>query len=101
MRKITEEQREQLENEQVLGRKAKSNYESYIKDFVTTKRQSLFMAFSELPLSAEKELMEVKRMLFAIDTLEAEIVSQIDTGRMATQVLEEAEPEQPKEVHQK
>jgi len=99
MRKITEEQREQLENEQIIGRKAKSTYEAYIKDFVTNKRQSLFMAFSELPLSAEKELMEVKRMLFAIDTLEAEIVSQIDTGRMATQVLEEAEPEQPKEVH--
>lgn len=97
---ITPQQRSQLENEQVLGRKAATVYKSYIKDFCQLKRESLFMAFSELPLSAETELMEVKRMLFAIDTLEAEIVSQIDTGRMAAKTLTEAEEKpQPNEVN--
>lgn len=92
MRPITEEEREQFELEQAKGRQAQSVYDAYIKEFCQLKRESLFMTFSELPLTAEKELMEVKRMLFAVDTLEAEIVSQINTGKMASQMLEEAEP---------
>jgi hypothetical protein len=95
---ITPGQREQLEKEQAIGKKAASVHKSYIKDFCQLKRESLFMAFSELPLTAELEIMEVKRMLFAVDTLEADIISQIDTGRMASKTLTDSEPE-PKEVH--
>lgn len=92
MRQITAEEREQFELEQSKGRKAQTVYDGYVKNFCQLKRESLFMAFSELPLTAEKELMEVKRMLYAIDTLETEIVSQINTGKMASQILTEAEP---------
>ena len=80
---MTPEQQEQLENEKVRGTTALHSYEAYIKNFCDSKRETLFMAFSELPLSAERELMEVKRMLFAIDTLEAEILSEIKTGELA------------------
>jgi hypothetical protein len=38
--------------------------------------------------------METKRMLYAIDTLEEEIVSQIDTGKMASQALSKLEETQ-------
>ncbi len=96
MRKITPEEREQFENEQVLGKKAQQIYDTYIQEFCTKKRTVLFMSFQELPLTAEKEMMEVKRMLYAIDTLEAEIIGQIETGKMASQVLDEAEKQ---EVH--
>lgn len=94
--KLTPEEREQLENEQLEGRKAKQLHEAYVEQFCQAKRESLFMAFSELPLSAKKEIMEVKRMLFAVDTLEAELISKIQTGQMASKALEAAEP---KEVH--
>jgi hypothetical protein len=86
---MTPEQKEQLENEVVKGRNSETMYENYVKEFCQLKREALFMAFSELPLSAEEQLMEVKRMLYAIDTLESEIVSEIKTGEMARQALSE------------
>lgn len=88
---MTPEQKEQLENEQVAGQKASHAYDHYIKDFCEQKRMSLFMAFSNLPLTAEVDIMETKRMLYAIDTLENEIVSQIDTGKMASKALTKEE----------
>lgn len=88
---MTPEQQEQLEREQTSGNEATHAYEGYIKDFCQSKRESLFMAFSELPLTAEKELMEIKRMSFAIDTLENEILSVIQTGHLATTSLTEAD----------
>jgi len=84
---MTPEQKEQLENEQVIGTRANNAYEAYIKDFCEQKRMALFMAFSNLPLTAESEIMETKRMLYAIDTLENDIVSQIDTGKLASKSL--------------
>lgn len=89
---MIEEHREQFENEQMLGKKAKAAYEAYIKDFCQLKRESLFMVFSELPLGATEELMNVKRMLFAIDTLENDILLQMETGHLATVSLTEAQP---------
>ena len=94
---MTPEQQEQLENERIRGDTASHSYEGYIKNFCRLKRETLFMAFSEMPLTAEHELMEVKRMLFAIDTLEAEIISEIKTGELATISLNEAQKGQ--EVH--
>lgn len=94
--KLTPEQVEQLQVEQVLGKKAKNVYDTYIQDFCKAKRDILFESFRALPLSAEEDLMEIKRMLYAVDTLEEEIVSQIQTGKMASQTLNEAERQ---EVH--
>lgn len=88
------EQREQCENEQHLGKVAQKAYDGYIKEFCQLKRETLFMTFSQLPLTAKKELMEVKRMLYAIDTLETDILTQIETGRLASISLTE-----PSEVH--
>ena len=88
---MTPEQREQLEIEQSVGRRAQASYEGYIKSFVEEKREILFENFRNLPLSAEAELMEVKRMLYAIDQLELEITEQIRTGQMASQALNEEE----------
>ena len=85
---MTPEQREQLEFERDRGERAKRIFDAYVEEFCQKKRESLFMAFSELPLTAEEQLMEVKRMLYAIDTLESEIVSEINTGEMASKALE-------------
>jgi hypothetical protein len=84
---MTPEQKEQLENEEFKGAAAERVYNAYIKDFCEQKRMALFMSFSNLPLTAEDQIMETKRMLYAIDTLEEEIISEIDTGKMASQAL--------------
>ena len=76
-----------MEEEQIVGNNAQRAYNAYIKEFCEHKRLVLFDTFAQLPLSAESELMEVKRMLYAIDTLEMEITTQIDTGKMATIAL--------------
>lgn len=78
---------EQLTNEQVRGNAAEQSYERFIKVFVEQKRMLLFESFCALPLTAEAELMEVKRMLAAIDTLDTEIKSIILTGKMASETL--------------
>ncbi len=85
---MTPEQKDQLEKERTDGKAAAKYYKSYIKEFCQSKRESLFMSFSELGISETEKLMEVKRMLFAIDTLDAEIISVIKTGEMASMTLE-------------
>lgn len=84
-----EQQKEQLDNEVHLADKAKQAYKSFIEDFVEQKRFSLFASFRELPLTADKELMEIKRMLFAVDQLESEILTVMNTGKMASITLAE------------
>ena len=78
---------EQLQNEQMLGNRAKHSYNEFIKGFCEKKREVLFDSFRQLPLTAELEIMEVKRMLAAVDTLEGDILTVIDTGKMASMVI--------------
>ena len=79
---------EKLQNEQLIGSKAKHAYEEFIYNFCKEKRDLLFQNFQALPLTAEREMMEVKRMLAAVDTLEDEIITIINTGKLATKQLE-------------
>ena len=78
---------EQLQNEQMLGNSAQHAYDTFIKDFCQRKRELLFESFRALPLSAELEIAEVKRMLAAVDTLDDEIKTVIETGKLATTAL--------------
>ena len=84
---------DKLKDEQLLGSRAEHAYEEFIKPFVENKRQVLFQAFRDLPLTAEIELMEVKRMMYAVNALDDEIKSVITTGRMASKTLSESENE--------
>ena len=97
--KLTPEQREQLEVERSKGNLARNAYEAYIKSFVEAKRAVLFEAFRNLPLTAEDDLLEVKRMLFAIDQLELEITQEIQTGQMASEPVNKAEEAEQQETH--
>jgi len=91
MTTVTTEQEEKLQNEQIRGNAAQHAYDQFIKGFVESKREALFDAFRALPLTAEANLMEVKRMLYAVDTLEQDIITVIETGKMASLVLNENE----------
>jgi broad specificity phosphatase PhoE len=85
---------EQYEREVDLGARAGRAYDDFIKEFVEEKREILFDNFRALPLTDETSLMEVKRMSYALDTLENEIKTVIETGRLAgISLSEESENE--------
>jgi hypothetical protein len=88
---LTEEQLEQLTNEQLLGGKAQRAYDEFIGPFIQEKKLVLFTSFCNLPLTDTDRLMEVKRMMFAIETLESEINNVIETGKLASITLNEEE----------
>ena len=88
---MTEDQKVQLSNEQLLGGKAKNSYDDFIQDFCEQKRLAVFQAFRDLPLTDTENLMEIKRMLFAVDALESDILTVIETGKMASITLNEQE----------
>ena len=85
---VTSEMDEKLQNEQLLGNNAQHAYNNFIKSFCDSKREALFDSFRQLPLTAELEMMEVKRMLAAVDTLESEVLTIIETGKLASMTLE-------------
>lgn len=70
------------------AKKAKHAYDSFIKPYIDAKTEQLFEAFKGLKLSNTEELMEVKRMLAAIEGLDNEIKSVITTGTFASRQLE-------------
>lgn len=84
---------DKLKLEQLQGSRAEHAYEEFIKPFVDQKLELLFQAFNDLPLTAQEDLMEVKRMLYAVNALDDEIKSIITTGKMASKLLSESENE--------
>ena len=84
-------EQEQLENEQLLGNRAQRAYDEFIKPFIEDKRRILFEAFQAIRISDTDDLMEVKRMLSAIDALDIEIRTVIDTGKLASESLKQNE----------
>lgn len=89
--KLSDAQTDQLSLEQLVGGKAQQSYDDFIKDFCEEKRISLFTSFRDLQITDTENLMEVKRMLYAIDALENDIMTVIETGKMASMTLNEQE----------
>jgi len=89
MSAVLTELEERLQEEQRLGNAAQHAYDNFIKGFVQEKQQLLFEAFEALPLTAELEMMEVKRMLTAVGTLNDEIKTIIATGKMASEMIKQ------------
>lgn len=89
--KLPPEQHEQLLNEQLKGGKAQHAYNEFIKDFCAEKQKILWESFRALALTDTENLMEVKRMAFAVDQLETDITTVIETGRLASTTLNEHE----------
>jgi hypothetical protein len=81
----------QLANEVALARTARVAYDTFIKEFIGDRRVILFEAFQDLGTSDTEGLMEVKRMLYTLETLENDIKTIIDTGRMASKTIEDGE----------
>ena len=90
-----QEQVDLLEKEQIIGHLANKSYQAFIKTFIEEKRIVLFETFQEISIRDTDDLLEVKRMLMTLDALEIEIKALIDTGKMASQKLNQ----QPMDKH--
>jgi len=84
---VNEAQRDMLENESNIGRKASSAYENFIGPFMEKKRLDLFSVFQDLSISNIELLSETKRQLTVLNTLDDEIRTIIETGKLASQQL--------------
>lgn len=80
-------QREQLENEASIGRKANSSYVDFVGPFMEKKRQDLYNSFQIVSIENTDALTEVKRQLIVLNNLDQEIKNIIETGKLASQQL--------------
>jgi len=78
---------DQLEQEQTVGRRAENAYGLFIEAFVGEKKKQLLSAFAECSISEVDTILEIKRTIYVLDTLETEIKTIIQTGKMASQSL--------------
>jgi len=86
------DQIDQLEREQTNGNKASKAYENWVQPFIKAKKELLFQAFNDLPITATADLSEVKRMMQTLDAFENEMKQFIDTGKMAGLAISESMP---------
>ena len=84
---MNDDQIAHLELERDKGQRAKHAFNNFIQPFVEEKRLVLFEAFQEVSVSNKDDLLEIKRQLMAINALETEIQTIIETGIMAEKAL--------------
>jgi len=80
-------QREQLEQEQIVGRRANTAYDTFIKSFIQSKKDMLLESFVTCGIGEVETILEIKRTLYVLDALNIDIKTLIDTGKMASQSL--------------
>jgi len=82
-----ENESNQLEQEQIIGRRAENAYNLFIKAFVEQKKNQLIESFLECPISNVDLILEIKRTMYVLDNLNMEVNSIIQTGKMASRSL--------------
>ena len=86
---MNDKQLEILKQEDYLGTKAETAYNTFIKSFIIGKRQDLFNNFCDASISDTEVLLEAKRLVKVLDQLESEILTVIETGKLARTTLGE------------
>ena len=79
----------QLRNEARLGRLAKQSYDGFVKGFLKNKIDTLVAEFLSTEPDDKERLAEIRRMTLAIEALENDFLSEIQTGEMAARQLNE------------
>lgn len=77
-----------LESEVAKGDEYQRVFQSYVGPFIEAKRQLLFEAFQEVPVSNVEQLKDIKLQLTAINSLEAHFQEFMNTGKLAKKQLE-------------
>ena len=87
MSNLPQETRDQLEEEQRLGNRAQKAYVDFIEPFIAGKRIALCQNFFDAKIDQLEEMLEAKRLNMILDSMENEVLSVINTGKMASQQL--------------
>lgn len=85
---MLEPEQAKLESEVAKGDEYQRVFQSYVGPFIEAKRQLLFEAFQEVPVSNIDQLKDIKLQLTAINSLEAHFQEFMNTGKLAKKQLE-------------
>jgi len=77
-----------LEQETALGREAENAYNGFIKPFIDSKKIALFDLFQTIDIKDVEALVEARRTIATLNALETEVKKIMDTGTMASIMLE-------------
>ena len=77
-----------LESEVAKGDDYQRVFNSYVGPFIEAKKEVLFAAFQEVPVSNVEQLKDIKLQLTAINSLEAHFREFMNTGKLAKVQLE-------------
>lgn len=81
--------KEFLEVEVSRGAEYERCYNSMVKPFIEAKKKELFEAFVSATNTSDSDLVKIKLQANALQSLEDEFTSFINTGKIASQQLEE------------
>ena len=73
------------------GHKAKSAYDSYVKDKLIELREELFDQFKQTEINDKDTLVDIRHLLEAVDQLESKVLIDIQNGNIAKQAIAEEE----------
>lgn len=85
---MIDEAQAKLQAEQAKGEEIERVMNSYFRPFLEAKREVLFEAFQNVPVSNLDGLKDVKLQLTALNALEAHFLEFINTGKLAKHQLE-------------
>jgi hypothetical protein len=88
---ITPIEEMQLVKEVELATRAKQAFDLYFKDFFEEKEAIIIEAFRSAPVGDSAVLMNIHLMYKALDAHKHDILTKIETGKMATVQLNAAE----------
>ena len=87
---MTEEQ-DILTEELAIGKGAQKAYNTFFKPFIIARRAMLFDQFAQADVNNMEQLKNIKLMALALDALEAELETYIQTGKMAEMQLDQTD----------
>lgn len=81
---FTDAQLSQLNQEIESGKRASKAYDIFLRQFIDDKREQLYQAFRDNSLEDINKLADIKRLDLALASIENEVFSVIETGRLAS-----------------
>lgn len=80
---------DRLTGERTKGKRAELVYKNWVQPFTKSKREVLWEAFQVVSITDVDGILEIKRTLKAIDALDAEFKTFIESGKMASVSISE------------
>lgn len=84
---------EKLEFERAVGEEKLRVYEGHIKPFIDAKKQDLFESFNQVSVTDANALLTIRLHSLALDSIEADFMHYIETGKLASFELKEMKDE--------